>query len=241
MPIPRPKKGLRWIFTQAPTYDILTVSFASLVGFASAANFAAQNRHRSAVAVGVATAVIWIATAVKQAIALTEARKKGSTHELEGCLHTLHAVLAPAAADPPATLRLAIHVPVGSMLEQVTEYIGVSPEAGRIGRQFSANTGIIGKAYRENQVLVARRVNDDYELYVQELVKDWNYTPEQARRLNPAVMAWMAVPFHSPERQRVDAILYLDANKRNFFSQERQEVILAAQSGIAVFVGKRYA
>jgi len=40
--------------------------------------------------------------------------------------------------------------------------------------------GIIGKAYREKNAdaFVGRRVNDNYEAYVEELVRDWNYTKD---------------------------------------------------------------
>jgi hypothetical protein len=122
----------------------------------------------------------------------------------------------------------------------VTEYVGDTPKPGRVGRQFPANAGIIGKALREKDVFVARRVNDDYDAYVKELVTEWNYTEETARRLNPGAMAWMAVPFHDPARQKVDAVLFLEANKREFFTNERQELVLAAVSGMAIFVGQRY-
>lgn len=178
-----------------------------------------------------------VVTAVKVGLGLAAARKKESPHELEGCLYTLHAVLAPI---DPCRLRLAIHVPVGEMLEQVTEYIGDQPKPGRIGRQFPANAGIIGRAFREKDVFVGRRINDDYESYVRELVRDWNYTEERARQLNPGVMEWMAVPFYETDRQRVDAVLFLDSTNRGFFTPERQELVLAAASGIAVFIGKRY-
>jgi hypothetical protein len=130
---------------------------------------------------------------------------------------------------------------VDEMLEQVTEYIGVSPKKGRIGRQYPGNAGIIGKAVREKDVFIGRRVNDDYEAYVQELIKDWNYSDERARKLNPAAMEWMAVPFYDTERDRVQAVLYVDVNQRGFFTPERQELVLAAVRGIALFIGKRYA
>jgi hypothetical protein len=190
--------------------------------------------------VGLATVVVLVFSVVKNGMGLAQARKKDSIHELEGCLYTLHAVLDPSSSNPPVTLRLAVHVPVGDMLEQVTEYIGVSPKHGRIGRRFLPNAGIIGKAYRENAVLVGRRVNDDYELYLQELIREWNYTPDQARLLNPASMEWMAVPFYDADRGRVEAILYLDASKRDFLTTARQELVLSAVTGIAVFIGKRY-
>jgi hypothetical protein len=239
MPVPRPPKGLRWVVKQPSMYDLLNIILASVVAISSA-NYAAQNRPGLALIGAFATVGILLLTFVKHGITLAAARRKDSTHELEGCLYTLHAVLYPPNAESSLKLRLAIHVPVGSMLEQVTEYIGVPPKTGRIGRQYPANAGIIGKAYREHDTFVGRRANVDYQLYVQELVTEWNYTPEQARWLNPAVMEWMAVPFYSPEQDRVEAILFLDATARGFFTRERQELVLAAQSGIARFVGKRY-
>ena len=110
-----------------------------------------------------------------------------------GCLFTLHAALDPTAGAEPGRLRLAIHVPAGEMLEQVPgqSTFGDRPKPGRVGRQYPANSGIIGKAYRENEVFVSRRVNDDYGLFIKELVKEWNYTEDRARHLNPAVKAWM--------------------------------------------------
>ncbi len=54
---------------------------------------------------------------VGRAMGLAEARNRDSVHELEGCLHTLHATLRP----DPCKLRLAVHVPVNDSLEQVTE------------------------------------------------------------------------------------------------------------------------
>lgn len=240
MGIPRPRKGIRWLFSQASTLDILSAVFACIIGINSALNYASQGRTGAAWTVAIATVAVCVLSVVKNGMGLAAARKKDSLHELEGCLYTLHAVLDPASAVPPVTLRLAVHVPVGDLLEQVTEYIGVTARQGRIGRRFPSNAGIIGKAYRENEVIVGRRINDDYELYLQELIREWNYTPEQARELNPAAMEWMAVPFYDADHGHVDAILYLDASKRHFFTPARQEIVLQAVSGIAVFIGKRY-
>jgi hypothetical protein len=221
-------------------YDVLVTVATSIIGFSSAANYAAQNRYTYAVLVAIATAGVSLFNIVKGGLVLAAARRKESTHELEGCLHTLHAVLDPFGFDPMLVLRLAVHVPVKDALEQVTDYIGVPAKAGRRGRQFSANTGIIGKAYRENTVLVARRANDDYEQYIQELVREWNYTEDQARHLNPGVMEWMAVPLFDPDAAKVQAVLYLDSSRRDFLNDARQELVLSAVNGIAVFIGKRY-
>ena len=203
-------------------------------------NYANQGRYKTAAAGVVATVAVLIFATVKQVLGLAATRRQESIHELEGCLYTLHAVPDPLAFDQSINVRLAIHVPVKSVLEQVTEYIGAPPREGRRGRQFSVNAGIIGRAYRENIVLVARRANDDYQMYLQELVRDWNYTEEQARHLNPAAMEWMAVPLFDRDAQKVQAVLYLDASKRGFFDDARQELILSAVNGIAVFIGKRY-
>ena len=113
-----------------------------------------------------------------------------------------------------------------------------SPNRGESDVGSPTTPASIGKAYREGENYVARRVNDDYEAYVRELIRDWNYTEQRARLLNPGAMAWMAVPLM--EDRRVEAILYLDVNQREFFTAERQELVFAATRGIAVFIGRRY-
>ena len=235
MAIPRPPRGLRWIFSQTSTYDIAIALFASVAGLSSAWTSWSRDRPVPALLALSGTVGVLVFSVTKQAVSLAAARKRQSTHELEGCLHTLHEVLAPGTCK----VRLAIHVPLNGELEQVTEYVGDPAMPGQVGRRFPANAGIIGKALRENDVFLARRVNDEYEAYIRELITAWSYTEQQARLINPGAMAWMAAPIHD-QRGRTDAILYLDANQRDFFSPERQELVLAAIRGIAVFVGKRY-
>jgi GAF domain len=198
-------------------------------------NYWSQGRRWLAFLASVGTLGVLRFSVIQHAVGLTAARKKDSMHELEGCLYTLHAVLMPSEQ---CRLRLAVHRPTRDALEQVTEYVGDKPKPGRIGRLFPANAAIIGKAFRENEVLIARRINDDYEAYVKELITDWNYTEERARLLNPGAMEWMAVPL--TENGKVEAIVYLDVNQRGFLTDERQELVLAAVRGIAVFVGRRY-
>jgi hypothetical protein len=236
MAIPRQKHGWRWLVLQTPAYDIGIAVLTALVGFATASNYWNQEKRAWAGVVAAATAGAAAFGLTKHVLGLKQAALKDSTHELEGCLYTLHAVLAPPEG---CRLRLAVHVPIGDTLEQVTEYIGDSPKAGRIGRQYPANAGIIGKAYRERDVFVGRRISDDYEAYVQELVRSWNYTEERARKLSPGVREWMAVPFFEGPA-RVQAVLYLDATQSGFFTNQRQELVLAGVSGIAMFIGRRY-
>jgi putative methionine-R-sulfoxide reductase with GAF domain len=49
------------------------------------------------------------------------------------------------------------------------------------------------------------------------------------------------VPLFDADNGKVQAVLYLDASKRDFFNDARQELVLSAVNGIAVFIGKRYA
>ena len=118
MAIPRQPKGVRWLFSQTTTFDILIAAFASVIGLSSAASYASQNRQGSALMVALATVAVLVFSVVKNAMGLRQASKKDSIHELEGCLHTLHAVLDPSSSNPPVTLRLGVHVPVGDMLER---------------------------------------------------------------------------------------------------------------------------
>jgi hypothetical protein len=234
------KRGVRWLAEQPNTYDLGLAFFTAIVGFSSAADQYGRGNIGLASLLALATAAALVLNFVKGAVSLAALRRKESPHELEGCLHTLHSVLL-SSWEAEGKLRIALHVPVGQgLLEQVTEYIGDTPKPGRVGRRFPANAGIIGRAFRENDNFVSQRENDNYEEYVKELVESWNYTEDLARLLNPAVMSWMAVPFHDPVRRKVEGILYLDSTNRDFFTDERQALILRAAAGIAVFIGRRY-
>jgi hypothetical protein len=213
MPISRQRRGVRWIAAQTATYDILIALFASVIGLSSALNYAVTGKRVVAAAVGLGTFGVFVFSFVKQSLGLAAARKRQSSHELEGCLYTLHAVLAPAQAT---RVRLACNVPVGGeMLEQVTDYIGDQPKPQKIGRQFPVNAGIIGRRSASGRRLRDGASTTTTKLYVRELIRDWNYTEEQARRLNPGVMEWMAVPIADPDRQRVEAVLFLDSTTRD--------------------------
>ena len=106
MPIPRPPQGVRWLFTQTATYDVLIAIFASAIGFSSAWNYASANRWRLATIVFCGTVGVVVVTLCKHIIGLAAARKKDSTHELEGCLYTLHVGRIPVPHDDkPIGLR----------------------------------------------------------------------------------------------------------------------------------------
>jgi hypothetical protein len=169
-------------------------------------------------------------------------QKRTELHDLSGCLHTLHAIMISdwKRATPPG-LRLTIHVQInGDQIQQVLDYVGDERVKGTAGRIFSAQSGITGRTFREKAVFVASRRNAAYEPYVSELVSDWNYSEEAARKLNPATMSWLAIPLTNEKTQKVEGVVYADATERGFFTKRRITMAALASAGIGVFVSKRY-
>lgn len=162
---------------------------------------------------------------------------------LEGCLQTLHhALLASAEEGELPVLRLTIYRPVRASsvnLEQLLDYISNDPKRRKgAGRQFSQHCGIIGLAYRTGQTKVAFREVEDAEAYIQELVSEWNYSEDQARGLELRGKSFMAVPLAGDSG--IEAVLFIDSTKPDYFSKNRIDLIQNACSGIALFIGRTY-
>jgi hypothetical protein len=165
--------------------------------------------------------------------------------DLEGCLHTLYAILLDGTGSDVAKqgLRLTIHRPVGdgAELEQVVDYVGDNRSAAKcVGRKFPAQSGIIGKAYRENKPLTAKRVNPDYQAYLDELISIWSYTESHAKARDKAAMAWMGIPIADGQSGKVLGILYGDSTNPEFFNAVKLNLAILACGGIARFVVRRY-
>jgi hypothetical protein len=195
-----------------------------------------------------AAGVICVSSVLSAVATLQHKRKKASIHDLEGCLLTLHGALhASGDANPEDEdpgVRVTLHVPRtkrGAVtLEQTCDYI--CNDANRAigkGRVFSPNTGLIGEVFRLNRIGIVERLDASYESFLNDMVSRWGYTEEQARRLDGSVMSYFAVPLKSQEHG-VEAIVYVDARQRGFFTKARQELVEAACIGIALFVGRRY-
>ena len=241
--IPRPGGWWKWFTEETIVYDLgvaaAAVAPAAITGFQS---FADKRYVEGWGSVAVA-AVAFLLTGLKFAVQWRIARAKESPHELQGCLHTLHAVLAaagPTSADDPR-LRLTIHVPMkdGARLMQVLDYVGDGRAGKTCGRTFSATSGIIGKVYREGKAAHALRKNVDYNTYLAELRQDWNYTEYDAKRLDPWSMAWVAVPLVERAGEPLQGVVYSDSVDKDFFTQERVNLILAASAGVARYVALR--
>lgn len=197
-------------------------------------------------------AIVWlsIASVVKVLNAYAQDREQRERREYEGLLAALHVlrelvVTRAGVEDEAGRLRATIHriVPgagpgkAPEELEQLLPYLGGSGDGA--GRRFSIRSGIIGKAVREKSAFAAARQSDDYNAFVTELVRDWSYTEEDARKLSADRRAWMAVPIFG-SKSAVVAAAFLDSNDTNFFTPEVQQLIIDTCGGIASYVKEVY-
>ncbi len=195
-------------------------------------------------------ASVWLAVAsvvkVLNAQAQDAAQKKSEGYEgLLAALHVLHGAVRSRAGIESlhdGRVRTTIHRIVSGdgaaeEVEQLLPYIGGTGSPP--GRRFSVRSGIIGKAVRERNVFAASRVSPDYEAFLSELVRDWSYTVEDARKLSPDRRSWMAVPL-PVEGGPVVAVVYLDSNEPGFFGAEVQRVVLEACAGITTYIDEVY-
>jgi hypothetical protein len=174
-----------------------------------------------------------------------ELQKKQSPLDLSGCLHVMHQALAGMCIEAldkavdDGCLRITVHKLDGESLEQLVPYVG--GRGGEPGRTFSRRSGIIGQACLRNKSIIAKRQNDNYEAFVQEMIDVWNFPSAEARELDPSRFAWMAVPLTEGEsNDDVIGVVYLDSRDRDLFTEEIQGLILYCVKGVAGFVRLRY-
>lgn len=167
--------------------------------------------------------------------------RKEDPSDLEGCLQTLSSVLelsGQGETDP--CLRLTVHLvdEAGTGIEQLMNYVGHDRAQQTAGRRFRSTCGVTGQAIKEKELIVAARRHDDYAKYLQEMIDDYGYLEAEAKSLNPATMAWAAMPLEVDGK--VVAVVYADATDRHFFTPEQQLLIKYASVGIAGFMKRRY-
>jgi hypothetical protein len=168
--------------------------------------------------------------------------------DLDGCLHTLLAMLLASFEGPGNSgLRITIHLPIENWqrLQQIVEYVG-DKRAGAptAGRKFSAQPGVIGECFRSHKIADGSWDGNNYELLVKELVDRWRYQDGTARALNADSRAWLAVPILDNlcvcGATDLAGILYLDSTIPEFFDDERITLVSYAAKGIAEYVKRRY-
>ena len=237
--------GYRLAWYRNPAFGALLADVAIAVGalLSAATGFLARGPlYGSELA---APLVVFLAAVAKGFLTWRDKGRTFQHHGLVGCLHTLDSVLrASSEQELDHGLRLTIHTPVngpnGKQLEQVVDYVSTDGKLRKgAGRRFMQQCGILGKAYRTGETLIAVREQDNYEKYIHELIEKWNYSEEQAKALRTDGKSFMAAPLIG-DGNAVEAVLYLDSSRANFFSPNRVKLVGTACTGIALFIGREY-
>ena len=185
--------------------------------------------------------VVFASIVIKELLKWQEKSQQQSPNQLEGCLHTLHSIMESSwEKENDPYLRVTLHIPIenGEKLQQLIDYIGDDRAGKTGGRTFRASCGITREAINTKGLAVASRKSEDYSLYLQELVNNQHYTLEEAKKLNPATMSWAAIALF--DDKKLQAVVYCDSTVREFFTEDRQKVLLYASKGIARFIQKKY-
>ena len=229
--IPRKASVVARFFSDASPFDI---GIAVVSGAVAVYNAFAKNDWLTAVG----AAIVCILAIGKAIISFRKNLSQKSLHELEGCLHTLHAMIHKENTHAWITL----HVPIekGQRFEQLLDYVSNdSSYSYGVGRKFAAQSGVIGAALNVKDAALAVRQNNDYEAYIRELKAHWAYTDADARKINPATMSAFAAPLTNYHGD-VGCVLYCGSTDRDLFTPEVIALIGKACIGIALFIGKRY-
>lgn len=238
------RKGGRWYEKKAVVEALATVP--PVLAAAAGALTSLSDRHRRALGWWLLAGVAWLvgASVGKVLHARSEDRSRRRTDEHDGlraALHVLFAMVCRTAGimaheQNSGRLRLTIHRVVANgkaaspeELEQLLPYMG--GPGNPPGRRFSIRSGIIGLAARRKAAQVARRKSSDHHQFVDELIDEWAFTEQDARKVTHDRQAWMAVPVLGAANTTV-AVVYLDSEDPEIFTDGVQEVVLAACKGI---------
>lgn len=158
-----------------------------------------------------------------------------------GALLTIHRCMIALHRGPVnPRLRLTIFRPEGDHLEQVVNYVGDDRGGGKAGRSLNCRQGVIGAAFRAGEGREMDRPTDDWESYVEELVKVWGFRKEEAEKISPEVRSCFAFPLRENEGEPVIGVLYADAVVPGFFNRRQQFVVYLGSIAIAEFAARRY-
>lgn len=214
---------------------------------------------------GLSTALVAIGGAIRVRQALKEDGDEARQHDHEGLLgavHVMHAVLSgvvgigPGASD---TLRITVHrvVPVErnraqarsragrsngpEEIEQLLPYTGGS--GGEAGRRFSIRSGVTGRAVRTGRVQDFHLAAGTDADFVDEMV-ELGFTREDAATLSRGRNSYLAIPVHRRDKPNqadgVIAVIYLDSNRVNAFTDTVIGVALTAATGFFHYFNERY-
>jgi hypothetical protein len=241
----------RWFEKKAVIEALATVPPVLAAAIGALASLA--DPHTQVMGWWLAAGAVWLvgASGAKVLHARAEDRQRRRVEDYEGlrsALHMLFAAVCHTAGFEEADrasgrLRVTMHrvVPNGENppeeLEQLLPYVGGPGEPP--GRRFSTRTGIIGRAARLNAPIVAARESANYRQFVQELVWEWAFPEHEARKLSSDRHAWMAVPIDGATQGPM-AIVYLDSNVHDFFSDAVQSIVLAMCDALKRYITEAY-
>ena len=169
-----------------------------------------------------------------------------SPEGLSGCAHVIYeglkSLLGVAAND--GTLRVTIYRVVEDeatgqaiALEQAIDYVGTPGPSG-MGRRFPIEAGIIGRAARTGDPCTAYRNSVSDDEFVDEIVREWGYTPEMARKMTLDRRSFMAAPITN-QKDQVLGVVYADSNLEEVF-EEVQNHFLASTGGVSTYIEERF-
>lgn len=244
MSIPRVRHWAWRILTAGQFYDGLIAIFAATAGVVASQKLVVDGWRVAGWLVATSAFGVCTLSILRAIVTYRQQTKRESLHELEGCLMTIHAILVQDVSldrQQETGLRLTVHVAIAEhQLQQVLHYVGDERGGYTAGRVFPMESGIAGYVYRTREPFAARRIEQEYEGYVRELIREWNYIERRARKLNPATQAWMAVPLVASPGAKILGVLYLDSTDRDYFTAARHRLITNAAAGVARFATRRY-
>lgn len=239
--------------TRSPWYSrdlIVTLigGFPPLIG-ASIGAWTAWNENKPKLAALLTVSAVWLAIATLLKLLQSHPKDRQqinveSPADLTGCLHILYDILkmrcqiGDTAADKQK-LRITVHRVEEDEYQQCIPYVG--GDGGPPGRSTSIHAGIVGRVARTGKVLVAQRENVDHGKFLDELMSSWAFKRDEAEHIAHDRNAWMAFPIPGEKDSKPLAVLFLDSNDANFFTEEVQAIVAAAASGLASYIKVRRA
>jgi hypothetical protein len=245
---------------KAPWYDselliesVANVPPAVALFLTAAQVFSDPKKPRWIGAVAVVVGVWLLAAGVLKALRGHQKDKKRaqleSPADLTGCAQVLLAVLKSHCGfteGDPRKVRITIHrvvTPEGTgvapqWLEQVIPYVGY--DGGEPGRRFPIGSGIIGRVARDHSAYSASWDGTNSHAFIEESVKEWGFTRQQAEDNVTWRRSWFGVPISGRGEKDTIGVVFLDSSEPNLFTPEVQGVIVSACFGVAAYITERY-
>ncbi len=172
-------------------------------------------------------------------------RNDNTNTSIEAVLETVYQILLVTVSkdEPSPGLRLTIYdvSPDKTKLAQYTGYFGENIRDSGNRHIIERSKGLVGAAFRTQKVVPLNRhpkVSD--EQFLEDMVKGFGFTADEALKLKSDRRSWIALPVE--ENDVVHAVLYCDSNVFNFFASKRKirfKILEAACAGLAEFLAKK--